>query len=88
MEAFAYPGQIGMRFTTVYGPGSRPRMLISRLKEGNIDYMTNHTRDFIHVYDVCKAIIKIMEKGDKPIHTLQGHNNGKSKKAITSLDYS
>ena len=68
MEAFAYPGQIGMRFTTVYGPGSRPRMLISRLKEGNIDYMTNHTRDFIHVYDVCKAIIKIMEKGDKPIY--------------------
>lgn len=68
MEAFAYPGQIGMRFTTVYGPGSRPNMLISKLKEGTIEYMTSHTRDFIHVYDVCKAIIKIMEKGEEPIY--------------------
>ena len=58
MEKAANPDSIGLRFTTVYGPGQRDTMLHSRLESGNIKYATNHIRDFIHVDDVCDIIIK------------------------------
>ena len=49
-------GQVGMRFTTVYGPTSRDNMLLGRLVNGKLEYVTTHIRDFIHVSDVCSAI--------------------------------
>jgi nucleoside-diphosphate-sugar epimerase len=58
MENVAPPRSLGMRFTTVYGPGSRKDMLIGRIRDNNLLYVTDHTRDFIHVDDVCSAIIK------------------------------
>jgi len=58
MESIAPPRSLGMRFTTVYGPGSRKDMLIGRIRDNKLEYVTDHTRDFIHVDDVCSAIIK------------------------------
>jgi len=65
-EETAHEGQVGLRFTTVYGdqlvPGARETMLIERLKSGNIKYVTRHIRDFVFVKDVVDVIIGIMEK--------------------------
>ena len=47
MEELAYDGHIGLRFTVVWGPGSPPHMLMSRLADGKIKYKTNHIRDFL-----------------------------------------
>ena len=77
-EETAMPGQVGLRFSTVYGPNARDSMLIGRLVSGNIKYLTNHTRDFIHVDDVVAFIVLLMEKD---LHTVDraydvGTNNG------------
>ncbi len=61
-EETAQFGQVGLRFTTVYGRGARDSMLIGRLIDGNIKYLTTHIRDFIHVDDVVEAIVLLMSK--------------------------
>lgn len=68
-EVTAFPGQVGMRFTTVYGEGARDSMFMGKLKEGKLEYATNHIRDFIHVDDVIQAIDLIMKKMVDP-HTI------------------
>jgi UDP-glucuronate 4-epimerase len=56
-ELIAPPMAIGMRFFTVYGPKSRPDMLIRMLSEGKqFKTIARHTRDFTHVYDVIAGI--------------------------------
>lgn len=51
---------IGMRFHTVW-PG-RPDMLYQRLKRNDVKFInSNHTRDFIHIEDLCNAICTIMK---------------------------
>ena len=49
---------IGLRFHTVYGPESRTDMLYDQLckRDPSLTYLTNHTRDWTHVSDVCSAI--------------------------------
>ena len=37
-------------------------MLIGRLTTGDIKYLTNHVRDFVHVSDVVNAIVLLMSK--------------------------
>ena len=50
---------IGMRFHTVW-PG-RDDMLYKMLERGEAEYINeNHTRDFIHVDDLCSAIHTLM----------------------------
>src|SRR6056300_1548363 len=61
-EETAYPNQVGLRFTTVYGAGARDSMFIGRLIKGKIEYFTNHIRDFIHVNDVTDVILLLMGK--------------------------
>ena len=61
LEAIAPDHAIGLRFHTVYGPNGRPDMLIRKLQEDRCEYITNHTRDFTHVYDIVDAIIFCME---------------------------
>jgi len=58
MEACAPINSLGLRFHTVYGSESRSDMLYRNLQERNpsITYLTNHTRDFTHVEDICSAI--------------------------------
>lgn len=61
MEKLAPASSIGLRFTTVYGPNARESMFIPKLLNHDVRYInTNHTRDFIHVNDICEAIIKVM----------------------------
>ena len=67
-EETAFEGQVGLRFTTVYGKGARDTMLIGRLVNGTAKYLTNHVRDFIHVDDVVEAICVLMSKD---IYTLK-----------------
>ena len=62
-KAIANKNSLGMRFTTVYGPGAREQMLIPRILKNNVPYInTNHSRDFIHVYDICSAIESLLRQ--------------------------
>ena len=61
MEKIAPPNSIGLRFTTVYGPNAREHMFIPKLLTRDVKFInTNHKRDFIHVTDVCNAIMKVL----------------------------
>ncbi len=63
MEAIAPPNSLGMRFTTVYGPGAKENMLIPKIIRNDIQYVNiNHTRDFIHVYDIVSALDILVKK--------------------------
>ena len=59
-EETAFEYQVGLRFTTVYGEGARESMLIGKLIDGSIGYLTRHVRDFIHVDDVLEAIVLLL----------------------------
>ena len=61
MEHIAPANTMGMRFTTVYGPGAREEMFIPKLLRNDIHYInTDHRRDFIHVNDILTAISILM----------------------------
>ena len=61
-ELMAPENAIGVRFFTVYGPYGRPDMLVRRLKSGEVfETISNHSRDYTHVYDVAKGIKAIIE---------------------------
>lgn len=51
-----YSNTLGMRFHTVYSDNPRKGMFLQKLKDGELEYVTDHYRDFIHVKDVCDAI--------------------------------
>lgn len=70
-EETAWPNQVGLRFTTVYGDGARDSMFIGKLMRGELKYATNHVRDFIHVDDVIHAIDLIMLRITDP-HLFEG----------------
>ena len=57
METIAPHNALAMRFTTVYGPGAREKMLIPRLLRGDVPYINvDHKRDFIHIDDILTAV--------------------------------
>jgi len=61
MEHIAPANTMGMRFTTVYGPGAREEMFIPKLLRNDVHYInTDHKRDFIHVNDLLTAISLLM----------------------------
>lgn len=62
-EETAYEGQVGLRFTTVYGgEGAGRGMFMDRLKDRSLEYVTNHVRDFVHIDDVINAINLLMNQ--------------------------
>ena len=63
MEEFAHEGHIGLRFTNIYGENAPDFMLTSRIKNGNVEYKTNHIRDFIHISDVLDVIKLFLKIG-------------------------
>ena len=63
MEELAHNGHVGLRFTNVYGDGAPDFMLTSRLNNGNVEYKTNHIRDFVHVDDVVDVIKFFLKRG-------------------------
>ena len=65
MEELAarYPDTLGMRFHTVYSDSCpRENMFFNKLRNGTLDYVTRHYRDFIHLEDVLDAIEILIEK--------------------------
>ena len=63
MVAIAHPGQVGLRYTTVFGDGARDTMLMSRIRNGTVKFATEHVRDLIYVEDVVSAIMIFIETG-------------------------
>ena len=60
-EETAFPGQVALRFTTVYGgAGAQRGMFMDNLKDGSLKWVTNHIRDFVHIDDVISAITLLM----------------------------
>jgi nucleoside-diphosphate-sugar epimerase len=51
-----YPNTLGMRFHTVYDEKPRKGMFLQKLFDNELEYVTNHHRDFVHIEDVCDAI--------------------------------
>jgi nucleoside-diphosphate-sugar epimerase len=65
MEELAarYPDTLGMRFHTVYSDDCpRENMFFNKLRNGTLDYVTRHYRDFIHLEDMLDAIEILIEK--------------------------
>ena len=55
-NAERYVDTLGMRIHTVYDNNPRKGMFIQKFLDNELEYVTNHNRDFIHVEDVCDAI--------------------------------
>tara|TARA_R110000772_G_scaffold2311_11_gene8022 strand:- start:4152 stop:4868 length:717 start_codon:yes stop_codon:yes gene_type:complete len=69
VETLAFEQEsLGLRFHTVYGPNSRSDMLYDKLLKKDVEYLTNHTRDWTHVQDVANAIHVCIEKFDTIKH--------------------
>lgn len=52
-----YSDTLGMRFHTVYSDNCpRENMFFKKLREGRLEYVTTHHRDFVHLQDVLDAI--------------------------------
>ena len=76
-EETAFEHQVALRFTTVYGDGARENMFIPKLLDNKVDYVTKHTRDFIHVDDVVEAIILLMNKNIRSLKPAYDIGTGK-----------
>ena len=51
-----------MRLHTVWSETPRKGMLLDKLFNNDLEYVTNHHRDFIHINDVCDAIQILINK--------------------------
>jgi nucleoside-diphosphate-sugar epimerase len=60
MDKIAPAHSLGLRFTTVWCEGGRDGMFMTKLFDNEVKYITEHTRDFIHVNDVVSAIDLLM----------------------------
>jgi nucleoside-diphosphate-sugar epimerase len=49
-----------MRFHTVYSSSPRAGMFFDKLLKNSLEYVTDHERDFIHIDDLCDAILLIL----------------------------
>lgn len=56
IEHIPHINVVFMRLHTVYSSNPRKGMFFDKLINGNLEYVTTHYRDFIHVDDVCSAI--------------------------------
>jgi UDP-glucose 4-epimerase len=68
IEKIPHTNTVFMRFHTVYGPSPRAGMFFDKLINGCVEYITGHSRDFIHIMDVCNVIeLLISSKFTGPI---------------------
>jgi len=62
-ERYNSGNMLGMRFHTVYSDNCpRENMFFNKLRNGTLEYVTRHYRDFIHLDDVLDAIEILIEK--------------------------
>lgn len=59
--AIKHPNNLGMRFHTVYSDTPRKGMFLQKLMDDELEYVTTHRRDFIHIEDLCDAIETLIE---------------------------
>ena len=65
LEQLAPKKSLGMRFTTTYGPNARQQMLIPSIIRNEVPYINiDHSRDFIHVDDLCNAVVMLIDKNE------------------------
>lgn len=50
-----------MRFHTVYSSTPRSRMFFDKLLNNSLEYVSDHERDFIHIDDLCDAVLLILK---------------------------
>ena len=85
MEQLFHTNSLGLRFTTVYGPGARQEMLIPQILKGKVNYINvNHSRDFIHVNDIVSAVEKVMHIDLRGVIDI---GTGESHKLVDIADY-
>ena len=85
MEQLDHTNSVGMRFTTVYGPGARKNMLIPKILNADVDYLNvNHIRDFIHVNDIVSAVEVMMNNTFRGVIDV---GTGVSNKLVDIADY-
>ena len=85
MEQLFHINSLGLRFTTVYGPGARKDMLIPQILKGKVNYINvNHSRDFIHVNDLVTAIETVMKIDLRGVIDI---GTGESHKLVDIVDY-
>ena len=85
MEQLFHINSLGLRFTTVYGPGARQEMLIPQILKGRVNYINvNHSRDFIHVDDIVSAVEKVMHIDLRGVIDI---GTGESHKLVDIVDY-
>jgi len=85
LERIAPANSVGMRFTTVYGPNARESMLIPRILRNDVPYInTNHSRDFIHVNDLVRAIDTLIKSDFKGITDI---GSGVTNNLVELVDY-
>jgi nucleoside-diphosphate-sugar epimerase len=85
LERIAPANSIGMRFTTVYGPNARESMLIPRILRNDVPYInTNHSRDFIHINDLVRAIDTLIKSDFKGITDI---GSGVTNNLVELVDY-
>jgi nucleoside-diphosphate-sugar epimerase len=65
IEHIPHPNCVAMRFHTVYSDKARSGMFFDKLLQGKLNYVTEHTRDFVHVEDVCEAVVCLMHSDFK-----------------------
>jgi len=61
MTGGRYRSTLGMRFHTVYSDTPRKDMFLDKLLNNKLEYVTNHSRDFIHMEDLLDAIELLMK---------------------------
>ena len=85
MEQLEHPDCLGLRFTTVYGPGAREDMLIPLIIQNKVSYLNvNHIRDFIHVNDIVNAVQVMMSNTFRGVIDV---GTGVSNKLVDIADY-
>ena len=85
METIAPHNALAMRFTTVYGPGAREKMLIPSIIRNQVQYINiDHSRDFIHIEDLCNAITMLIDKNEYGIIDI---GTGISNKLTDIMEY-
>jgi len=61
IAASKYNNTLGMRFHTVYSARPRKGMFLQKFIDKELTYTTNHYRDFIHLEDLCDAIMMLID---------------------------
>ncbi len=81
IDQIAPKNSVGMRFHTVYSNKPREGMFLDKLLNGTLEYVTKHSRDFIHIEDLCDAIELIID--NKKLSGILDIGTGESTKIQT-----